>query len=125
MSKGGNKYLSPNSKCRNILPKAIDVHLHGWSNAIRFLNDIYRTGITYLVQSINNITITRSGLFIAAPKSHFNLDGLKISGKGFFNFVRIEPKDPIVYRYVRGGIQVITKWGIESNDEGLVNETMN
>lgn len=62
----------------------------------------------------------RNGLFIAAPKSHFNLNGLKKNKKGWYNvsFI-VEPKDPIVFRYVKGGIQVITKWGEEANDINL------
>lgn len=31
----------------------------------------------------------------------------------------VEVKDPIVFRYVNGGIQVITKWGIEAEDKIL------
>jgi len=63
----------------------------------------------------------RDGLFIAAPKSHFNIKGLKKNKKGWFNvsFI-VEPKDPIVFRYVNSGIQVITKWGDEANDPNLI-----
>lgn len=61
------------------------------------------------------INIDRSGLFIAAPKSHFNLKTLKKLNKGFFNF-KPEPKDPIVFRYVKGGLQVLSKWGAEENE---------
>jgi len=64
--------------------------------------------------------VEKSGLFIAAPKSHFNLNGLEKQGKGFFKIFKIEPKDPIVFRYVNGGIQVITKWGNEANDPNLI-----
>lgn len=59
---------------------------------------------------------SRDGLFIAAPKSHFNLNGLEEKGKGFFKIIKKEPKDPIVFRYVRGGVQVLSKWGDEAND---------
>lgn len=72
------------------------------------------------------ITIDKSGLFIAAPPSHFNLDGLSKKSKyGFFNVFKQEIKDPIVFRYVRGGIQVITKWGLEAEDEALVVDKLN
>lgn len=65
--------------------------------------------------------ISRDGLFIAAPKSHFDLKGLTKKNKhGFFNVTIREVKDPIVFRYVRGGIQVLTKWGLEANDPALV-----
>lgn len=60
-------------------------------------------------------------LYIAAPKSHFNLEGLKKKGRSW----RPEPKDPIVFRYCRGGIQVLSKWGLEANDPMLQNETLN
>ena len=69
--------------------------------------------------------INRDGLFIAAPKSHFDLKGLKKKGLGFFNFTVTEVKDPIVFRYVKGGIQVLSKWGLEANDEMLVNPINN
>lgn len=67
----------------------------------------------------------KEGLFIAAPKSHFNLNGLKNTGKSFFKSKIIEVKDPIVFRYVKGGIQVLSKWGLEASDESLVNEIYN
>jgi len=68
----------------------------------------------------------KDGLFIAAPPSHFNLNGLsKKSKHGFFKVFETEVKDPIVFRYVKGGIQVITKWGLEANDPSLVVETLN
>lgn len=68
----------------------------------------------------------KSGLFIAAPKSHFNTSGLTKKGKfGFMNVTVKEVKDPIVFRYCRGGIQVITKWGLEASDEMLLNEIEN
>lgn len=65
--------------------------------------------------------LDKSGLFIAAPKTHFDLKGLSNKSKhGFFRVFEIEVKDPIVFRYVRGGIQVITKWGLEASDPALV-----
>lgn len=67
-------------------------------------------------------------LFIAAPKSHFDLSGLKKSGKysyGKFKTKKGEPMDPIVFRYVREGIQVLTKWGEEAKEEALINEILN
>lgn len=69
--------------------------------------------------------IDKTGLFIAAPKSHFNLKGLKNKAFGFFNMTITEVKDPIVFRYVKGGIQVLSKWGLEANDEMLQNEILN
>lgn len=63
----------------------------------------------------------KSTLFIAAPKSHFNLTGLEESGKfGYLKVLRIEePKDPITYRYCKGGIQVLSKWGEVEDEDTL------
>lgn len=69
--------------------------------------------------------VKRDGLFIAAPQTHFNTEGLKNKGLGFFRIFETEIKDPIVFRYVRGGIQVITKWGLEANDPALVVPVLN
>jgi hypothetical protein len=78
----------------------------------------------YNVREIQQID--KSGLFIAAPESHFNLKGLdKKSKHGFFEVFKTEVKDPIVFRYVRGGVQVLTKWGTEGEDPMLYNEKLN
>ena len=80
----------------------------------------------YIFQDATVVTINKSGLFIAAPKGHFNLTGLeKKSRYGFFQVFKTEVKDPIVFRYVVGGIQVLTKWGLEAEDPALVNEKFN
>jgi hypothetical protein len=54
-------------------------------------------------------------LFIAAPKSYFNLSNIKTrknkNNKKIF-FVDYS----IVFRWVKGGVQIITKWGKESLD---------
>lgn len=63
--------------------------------------------------------VNKEGLFIAAPKSHFDLKGLNNKALGFFNITITEVKDPIVFRYVKGGIQVLSKWGLEANDPEL------
>ncbi len=66
-------------------------------------------------------TEDRSGYFIAAPKEHFDLTELTANAdnKGFYKRTSVVYKDPIVFRYVKGGIQVISKWGLEGNDEAL------
>jgi len=65
----------------------------------------------------------KAGLFIAAPENQFNLDGLTKKGvRGFFKeVVTSKVDDPIVFRYVKGGIQVLSKWGLEANDPDLAN----
>jgi len=61
--------------------------------------------------------ITKEGLYIATPASHFELKGLERKTKfGFFEkreAVRVV-NDPIVFRYVDGGIQILSKWGLGS-----------
>ena len=43
-----------------------------------------------------------------------------------FNITVTEVKDPIVFEYCRGGmIRVISKWGLEGEDELLLNEKLN
>lgn len=73
-------------------------------------------------------TLDKQGLFIAAPKSNFNLDDMQAKGKhGYFEVkstVKIE-KDPIVFRYCKGGIQVLSKWGLEASDPAVINELEN
>lgn len=59
-------------------------------------------------------------LKIAAPEAMFRKSA---------NLVRegnaLVQKDPIVFRLVRGGIQVLTKWGLEANDSALINPINN
>lgn len=80
----------------------------------------------YIFKKATLRKIDKSGLFIAAPKSHFDLKGLGREGKfGFFSITTREIKDPIVFRYCKGGIQVLSKWGLEGEDAALVNEKLN
>lgn len=65
--------------------------------------------------------INRNGYFIAAPKSHFNLIGLKSQGLGYFLNKTFEVKDPIVFQYCKNGfLRIETKWGLEAEDENLI-----
>lgn len=71
-------------------------------------------------------TYDRTGLFIAAPKEHFDLSGLTFDNKkGFYQAQVRVIKDPIVFRYVKGGIQVLSKWGLEAEDPALQIEILN
>jgi len=87
----------------------------------RYLENLYNTSKEVYIsdEDIKIEKINRTGYFIAAPKSHFNLKDLKENGLGFF---KIEiPKDPIVFQYCRGDIiRIETKWGLESEDNNLV-----
>ncbi|MDR1121909.1 MAG: hypothetical protein LBM08_13450 [Dysgonamonadaceae bacterium] len=69
-------------------------------------------------------------LYIAAPKSHFkNLKLREKMGFGFFTAVKIQvqpaPKDPIVFKFVKGGVLIISKWGEEANDPALTVPELN
>lgn len=88
-----------------------------------FKNDEYR---------YRHEKVDKSGLFIAAPKSHFNLEGLNKKSKyGFFKTEIFEVKDPVVFEYCMGGlVKIITKWGIPGEDKAyldpiLQNEVLN
>jgi hypothetical protein len=60
-------------------------------------------------------------LFIAANKEFFDLENMK-NIKGSHGYA---PKDPIVFRWCRGGILVISKWGAEANDLELTTPELN
>ncbi len=80
----------------------------------------------HVYYTANVESIDMSGLFIAAPKSHFDLGKLKKKSKyGFFDVEIFEVKDPIVFRYVKGGIQILTMWGLEASDQSLLNPVNN
>jgi hypothetical protein len=75
---------------------------------------------------------SKKGLFIAADKSLFKLKGLEKSKSGFGFFNKLKTKevvyinpDPIVFRYVKGGVLVISKWGEEANDPTLTVPELN
>ena len=81
----------------------------------------------YIYNRFQLITENNEGLFIAAPRELFNLKGTEQTKKrGFFKVNKVEiVRDLVVYRYCRGGIQILSKWGQEANDEKLINETLN
>jgi hypothetical protein len=92
-----------------------------WEVGRKFLSDDDMCITTEVVE-----TSSRSGLFIAAPKDHFDLTGLTFDKKkGYFQTTIQVKKDPIVFRYVKGGIQVLTKWGLEADDPALQIEILN
>jgi hypothetical protein len=62
----------------------------------------------------------KRGLFIAADKSMFTgLEELKKEKFGFFRKAKAVVPDPVVFRFVRGGVLIIAKWGPEAEDEML------
>lgn len=106
-------------------PKVLNRHFDNQFRLNDYIQETTGNPFRYICESFKNITIKRQGLFIAAPQSHFDLKGLKNHKHGFFNFKAVEVKDPIVFRYCKGGIQVLSKWGIEAEDSALVNEINN
>jgi hypothetical protein len=68
---------------------------------------------------------------IAAPKSHFNLNGLDIDGhEASSSETLVLPDDPIVFEFCKGGlVRIITKWGTEDDqsylDPIVMNEKLN
>lgn len=114
-----------NDLCKKFAPNRADRNYWGFnSNTWTFViwDEIGRRG-NYIFESVERFS--KEGLFIAAPSSHFETKNLTKKGFGFFNITRTEVKDPIVFRYVKGGIQVITKWGLEASDPALVVPILN
>jgi hypothetical protein len=75
-------------------------------------------------------TINKSGLFVAAPKSHFNLEGIsKENEYGFFDVKHVEVKDPIVFEFCKNNlVRIVTKWGTEDDQsflDPIVQNSMN
>lgn len=102
------------------IPAKIDgEHFSSRYDASKYLRMNMGFSADYLVKAVKNFKQDRQGLFIAAPASHFKGQDKSIS------LVLIKPKDPIVFRFVKGGIQVLSKWGLEGEDERLMNEKLN
>lgn len=93
------------------------VHFRNQYEADDYLKKNLGFTTTYLVGSVKNVSQNRQGLFICAAKSKFIGQDKSISF--------IEVKDPIVFRYCKGGVQILSKWGLEAADELLVNEFCN
>lgn len=97
-------------------------------NLKRHIKEMGYTGIfgPYIFKKANKTIERKSGLFIVAPKSDFILDDLTATNKFGYAVINTEVvEDPIVFRYCKGGIQVITKWGLEASDPILINEIEN
>ncbi len=75
----------------------------------------------WLFRNATLTTLERRGLFICAPPTDFDLSGLtQTSELGWLQTTTIIVDDPIVFRYCRGGVQVLSKWGLEANDQDLI-----
>lgn len=73
---------------------------------------------------------TKKGLYVSAPPSHFNTEGLKKVGKHHLKVIGIIEEDPIVFEYLKGDlIRIKTKWGTPDDqsylDENIINELQN
>lgn len=95
-------------------------------------NGVGSSDVRYMMYGFDKIEKTgKNGLCIAAPPSHFNLEGLtKSSEFGYFNVESFEVKDPVVFEYCKNNIvRIITKWGTDDDqshlDSSLTNEVMN
>jgi hypothetical protein len=81
----------------------------------------YSQGITRSEIYNRRISEYARTLFIAANKELFDLENMK-NVKGTHGYA---PKDPIVFRWVKGGVLIISKWGDEANDPELVVPELN
>lgn len=75
--------------------------------------------------------VNKKGLFISAPKSHFDLTNLsKESEFGFYDVEEVTVKDPVVFEFCKNDIvRICTKWGTEDDqsylDSSLIDESLN
>lgn len=123
-------------KERQMLRKGVDItdmNFRGWglTNGAVSRAVFGRNICNYDMIDRSLTTVRREGLFIAAPKSHFDLKDLKSIGKfGFFSVQIQEIKDPVVFEYCKNDIvRIVTKWGTDDDqsylDPALINETLN
>ncbi len=126
----GNTWMGIWSKWRGILPRKATGHFRSEWALNEYLQNTYGCPYKYITSGglMANITENRQGLFIAAPKSHFDLKSLGNTDRYGYKNISItvfETQDPIVFRYCNGGIQVLSKWGLEASDEALINPIEN
>lgn len=114
------------------IPNNVDVESESsFRDYLKSLNYSATNIGSYYFKKITCTKIDKSGFFIAAPLSHFNLDGLEKKSKhGYFNVEKYEVKDPVVFEYCKEGlIRIVTKWGTEDDksylDPTLQNEILN
>lgn len=84
-------------------------------------------GESYISRKCERTELHMGGLFMAAPKSEFSdlSKFIQENEFGYANSTKTIVDDPIVFRYCRGGIQVVTKWGPEASDPLLLNPLEN
>lgn len=127
-SYSGPSFCSKKQARKLGLPKEINKAFHSQFKLNDYLKANYKGAdkFQYLCDEMTETIEDRSGLFIAAPPSNFNLKGLNKTSKFGFSIIKTrEIKDPVVFRYCKGGLQVLTKWGDEASDPALLNEINN
>lgn len=82
----------------------------------------YLNSLGHIVQLPENIktVYTPMGLMICASAKDFGTKNMRIND-GY----KLEVDDPIVLQPIHGGYLVVSKWGLEADDEGLINEILN
>jgi hypothetical protein len=120
-------WLTAKSKWHKVLPKTVETPYPDYStfDMERYLNKIYQTGITYLVDSMEQTKVHLDGLFICAPENEMKTEGL--TKKGLFAFMETKRhiEDPVVLHPCKGGFLIVAAWGPEASDEDVVNHKMN
>jgi hypothetical protein len=89
-----------------------------------------RRGDTWFCNKAILQICTKKGLYVSAPPSHLNTEGLRQLGKHHLKVIGIIEEDPIVFEYLKGDlIRIRTKWGTPDDqsylDENIINETQN
>lgn len=79
-----------------------------------------RNGREYVIELSD-----QAGFQIAAPLSHFDQSKLQKMTSARYGYTEILKKDPIVFKNVKDGILVFSKWGIEASDPLLQNPIEN
>jgi hypothetical protein len=103
------------------------------ANMITFARQLGYTGDfnNYFSSSAKITEIDESGIRVAAPISHFNIENLRKTSKFGFNFVtETKIDDPIAFEFCKGDIvRILSKWGTPDDqsylDPALTNEVYN
>jgi hypothetical protein len=120
-------WLTLGSKWHKILPESITTtdHFYSTTCADTHLNKVYKTGIRWLVDSMEESQVKFDTLFICAPENEIKTEGL--AKKDLFAFLEKKRhiEDPVVLHPCKGGFLIVAAWGPEASDESVVNEKMN
>jgi hypothetical protein len=123
----GGEFLTKSSKIYKSLPKVIrpKERLSSRFQANEYLNKIYKTQYTYLVDEMQETETKYKGLFICAPENEMKTEGLQKKGIfAMFQKTR-HVEDPVVLHPCKGGWLILAAWGPEASDNDVVNHKMN